>query len=124
MTRRSAPDSWGAGRDHSLDHRVALGSLVSVGRSCLKAGNKVPFNFRSAFRAQDLLDRSANHVLSGLPVKPQSRGIGLRVPEKPIAFFDDHGVAFRGVIEERLDERFRGPRAAECDPQFAAPGSR
>ena len=64
-------------------------------------------DFRRAFGAEDRLDRLANHFLSGLPIKTESSRIDLRVTETPVAVLHDDGVAFRGMIEECLDERFR-----------------
>ena len=67
----------------------------------------MPADFRRAFGAKDRLDGVTDDFLSRLPIKPQGGGIDLRVAEIAVALFDQNGVAFRGVIEKCLDERFR-----------------
>ena len=82
-------------RNNGLDHLVALDSLISVRRSGNEARSELGSDFRRALRAQDRFDCLADHVLSGLPIEPQSGRIGLRVPETALALFHDDGVAFR-----------------------------
>ena len=83
-----------------------MGSLISVRRSRVEARGELGSDFRRALGPKDCLDRLANHFLSGLLIKAQSGRIDFRVPETPIDFLHDDGVALRGVIEECLDERF------------------
>jgi hypothetical protein len=51
----------GRRRNNSLDHLVAPGSLVSVGRSCPKACSEMGSDFRRALGPQDLVDCSSDH---------------------------------------------------------------
>src|SRR5262249_18626190 len=43
-----------------------------------------------------------------LAVEPEQRGIDLRVAETTVARLDQYPVVLRGMVEEGLDQRFRG----------------
>ena len=85
----------GRRRDNSLNHGIALGSLVSVGRSRLKARSKMGLDFQRVFGAQDPLSILWPWItsLSGLSRKAaEVAGLTSAYREEPIAFFHDDGI--------------------------------
>src|ERR1700722_11297746 len=93
--------------NNGLDDGGALSSCVSVWRSLTQARSKMGLDFRRALGAEGFLDRAANHSVAGLFIQSQSCRIDLGIPKMSAILLNNDRVTFRGVIEERLDERLR-----------------
>ena len=77
-------------------------------------------DLRRDLGAENLLDRVSDHLLPRLAVEAQGRRIDLLVPELAVAFLDQYGVAFGGVLEKRLNQRLGRSQLSGSllDPRF------